>query len=97
MVASLKKVSHFNEGPTRMYKKTERKKRNKGLSYIDEGELPEFVKKKFGTIMYLYFCFSIAPSRLHCALARSFVPNMSNMLIMKVVFRMMLEMVHASL
>ena len=72
MVASLKKVPHFNEGPTRMYKKEERKRRKKGLSFIDEGELPEFVKKKFGTFIYLYFCFSIASSRLQCALAGSF-------------------------
>ena len=43
MVASLKKVPHLNDGPTRMYKEEERKRRKKGLSYIDEGELPEFV------------------------------------------------------
>ena len=97
MVASLKKVPHLNDGLTRMYKEEERKRRKKGLSYIDEGELPEFVTKKFGTFIYSYFCFSIDSSRLQCAFARFFVPNMSKMLIMKVVFRIMLEMVHASL
>ena len=59
MVASLKKVSHFNEGPTRMYKKTERKKRNKGLSYIDEGELPEFVKKEiWNNYVFIFLLFN---------------------------------------
>ena len=43
MVASLKKVPDLNDGPTRMYRKEEGKRRKKGLSYRDEGELLEFV------------------------------------------------------